>query len=68
MSMATKAETAKVMAERNWWRSVLPSGWALVGWTDREYANAVDALGGRQELNGHYITRLVADGRLSATP
>lgn len=54
-----------MLAERDWWLSVLPAGWRLHGWTYRERAIVFDALGGQQELNGIYIQTMQADGRLA---
>ena len=68
MIRATKQETARVLAERKWWLSVIPDEWRLMGWTDYSLASVLNASGIRHDLDGLYIQVMIAEGRLKVTP
>lgn len=37
-----KDEVAKVIADRDWWISILPKGWSLIGFSYRDSATIVN--------------------------
>jgi hypothetical protein len=55
MTSKTAKEKAEIDRDMRWWRDKLPSGWRLIGFTNRIYASAVSPAGRKVYLDGEFL-------------